>query len=298
MRSPLRFLVLGTLILSAVGISHAYLSPGNPTGYINDFAQVITPDVKNTLEQELSLFEASTTNQITVVTVKTIGNDETIESYATKLFEEWKIGSKEKDNGILFLIAVNDHKARIEVGYGLEGALPDSIANSILQNDVLPLFKINKMNEGIVLGVRDIEKATKNEYKSTGKVKSSSLITFIQNNLIFIVGFFVVIFQIIFRVLGRSKSWWLGGVLGGVVGSIIGLVIGSIFIGIVLSISLIFIGFIIDYFASKGGQSRGGSGFGGGIPWIFGGNGGGSSGISFGGFSGGSSGGGGASGKW
>ncbi len=280
-----------SLLVSTV-FAHAYVSPGKPTGFVNDFANVLDSNSKIFLNQELQNFSASTTNEITVVTIPTFGTDETIETYSTKLFEEWKIGKDKKDNGILFLIAVNDHKARIEVGYGLEGALPDSVANRILQDDVFPSFKNNDYVSGIKNGVEKIIEATKGEYvASNNNVPNTASKVREYENVIKAV---VLLFFFLGGFLAQSKSWWQGGVFGGVVGLILGFIFASgLFIFIYIVIAVI-IGLIFDFIVSKigPGGTRGGfyGGFGAGG---FSGGGGG-----FGGFGGGRSGGGGASGGW
>jgi len=130
----------------------AYSSPGSPTGYVNDFAGILSSDTKKTLETKLSSLDASTSAQLSVVTIKSLDGD-TIENYAEKLFKEWGIGQKGKDNGVLLLVAVDDHKLRIEVGYGLEGALTDAESSNIIRNTITPEFKKGDYNKGITNGV-------------------------------------------------------------------------------------------------------------------------------------------------
>lgn len=281
----------------------AYDVPSAPTGYVNDYASILSGETRSMLESELMSFTASTSNEITIVTVPDLGGD-TIEHYATKLFESWKIGNVKKDNGVLFLISYGDHKARIEVGYGLEGALPDIIASAILQNDVLPEFKKNKYDMGVIQGVRDIEQATKGEYVADLRSKASGS-TFSFDTLFLFIIFGIQGLVFLSSVLARSKSWWLGGIVGGVIGgalTIFGVFGLALLSGGVVTVVFIILGLLFDYFISKtykGAVSSGTS-----IPWwVGGGRGGGfgrssSSSSSFGGFSGGASGGGGASGSW
>lgn len=280
---------------------YAYYSLPRATGYVNDFAQMLTPQTKQNLENKLSLFEASSTNEIAVVTIAKLNGD-TIENFAVKLFAEWKIGKEKQDNGILFLISRDDHKMRIEVGYGLEGALPDAKSSRILNQIVTPLFKEGKYDEGVSRAVDEIINATKDENYNISSVSSSKkgmsvdfwifIIIFLTQGLLFIVS-----------ILGRSKSWWLGGVFGGVLGGAFMFWFGWSFIfGGAVTVFLIFFGLLFDYFVSKTYQKSVASGAS--IPWWIGGARGGGfgsstgGGSSFGGFGGGSSGGGGASGSW
>src|SRR5690348_9508325 len=99
-------------------------SHSKPQGYVSDFAHVLSSDTRQALEAKLSNFERATTNEIAVVTVPSLEGD-TEEDYAVRLFKEWGIGKKGKDNGVLILIAPHERRARIEVGYGLEEVLPD-----------------------------------------------------------------------------------------------------------------------------------------------------------------------------
>ncbi len=278
-------LALSVFIFSAASAA-AYTSPGKPQGFVNDYAETISSSVQTELEQRLSAFSKETTIQIAVVTVPSLG-DETIEKYAVKLFEEWGIGGEAKDNGVLFLVAPNDRQVRIEVGYGLEGALTDAQSNGIIQKIIVPAFREGKMEEGIISGTQAIIDVVKSEadYSTDPEASpASGIIYFLQHY-----GF--VLFIIIASILGRTKSWWLGGVVGGVIGIIIGFIFGFFFTGILSIIGLTILGLIIDFLVSKGGGHGGGfwGGFGGGH---------GGSGGGFGGFGGGMSGGGGSSGRW
>jgi uncharacterized protein len=271
----------------------AYISPGSPTGYVNDFAGILNAEVKTTLESQLTQFTKDTSSEISVVTITNLGDD-TIENYANELFREWGIGTKEKNNGVLLLISKEDRELRIEVGYGLEGVLPDALANQIIRNDITPLFKQENYDDGVISGVQKIIDATKGEYVATPEKKKG-----ISGNVLEVLFFvFIFGFNILVSILAPSKSWWLGGVIGGVLGGIIGFIFWSIIGGAILGGVLLGLGLLIDYFVSKGydkhkNDPTNPGGFWGG----FGGRSGSGSG-GFGGFSGGSSGGGGASGGW
>ena len=288
------FFVIFTFSISSN--SFAFTAPGNPTGYVNDFASVLTTEQKNILENKLKVFNASTTNEIAVVTVKSLEGDY-IEHYAEQLFKAWQIGTAKNDNGVLLLVAVDDHTMRIEVGYGLEGALTDAVASSIIRNDLTPAFKQNDFFGGINKAVDSIIAVTKGEYTAPKEKKIQYTVSLLEN--LFVTG--IVAIQFLAAILGRSKSWWLGGVIGGVLGGAITSVGFSGLtptLGGILTIVLILLGLAFDYIVSStysNAISKGSS-----VPWWVGGRGfgGGSSGSSFGGFGGGSSGGGGASGRW
>lgn len=289
------FFVAGLLFLGSTAL--AYVSPGSPTGYVNDYARILTAEQKTTLEGQLREFDKTDSTQVSVVILQNLSGDY-IENFAEKLFKEWGIGNREKDNGVLLLVSLDDRKLRIEVGYGLEGALPDATASAIIRNDITPLFKEGKYYEGVYGGVGAIMKAVKGEY--VGVSQGGGLLRSISPDAAGILIFIGFIFlQWVIAILGRSKSWWLGGVLGGGIGAgavwfnLFGLTFpfGLAVIGVLASLGLIF-----DYIVSRGYSkaiARGSR-----APWWTGGGSSSGGGSSFGGFGGGSSGGGGASGDW
>ena len=128
-----------------------------PTGYVNDFAGILSPDTERRIEAELRQYKQKTSIEIAVVTVSSLGG-ETVEDYTIGLAKSWGVGKKGKDNGIVFLIAPNERKMRIEVGYGMEPDMPDSAAGRIIREGIAPLFKEGKMSDGIVAGVAEIMK--------------------------------------------------------------------------------------------------------------------------------------------
>lgn len=275
-----------------------YQNPGPPAGYVNDFAGMLTSDQRQSLETKISNFEQETSNELSVVTIPSLNGD-SIENFAVKLFEDWDMGKKGKDNGVLLLIARDDRQMRIEVGYGLEGALTDADSFWIIQKALRPAFQGGDYYGGINAGVNAIISIIKGEFRSD-RNQSAENITSAAGSYIF---FFLWLAWIFFvwtgSVLARSKSWWGGGVVGGVVALIIGISITwlSAFISALILIPL---GLWFDRFVSgrysfykETGQP---------LPWWIGGRSrgfrGGSGSGGFGGFGGGRSGGGGSSGGW
>ena len=172
--------------------------------------------------QKLINFEKETSNQLVVYMIPSL-NGESIEEVAIELAEENKIGQKGKDNGILLLIAMNDKKMRIEVGYGLEGALPDATALSIINNEIKPEFKKNEFFKGIDRGVDAIIAATKGEYTAKESDDDGSGIGLCFGMPVFvIIVFFVIFIMIIFsfiqRLFGCGKGWTSGGAHSGTSG--------------------------------------------------------------------------------
>ncbi len=162
------------LFLSLGSFCQAYSSPGSPTGFVNDYAGLLTPEQVTSLNSSLTNFSQETSNEISVVTINSL-EGETIETYANKLFSEWGIGNAKNDNGVLLLIAETDRRMRIEPGYGLEGALPDLVCNQIINNDLRPAFQAGNYYEGILAATEKIKAATKGEYVGSSSSSSKML---------------------------------------------------------------------------------------------------------------------------
>ena len=142
--------------------SLAELKLPEPKGFVNDFGGMLSPQIETELEARLQDFERETTNEIAVVTVPNLQGT-TVEDFAVRLFEKWKIGKKDKDNGILLLIAKAERKMRIEVGYGLEPSLTDAEAYGIIVNNLRPRFQEGNFDAGVKEAVEQIEKGISGE---------------------------------------------------------------------------------------------------------------------------------------
>jgi uncharacterized protein len=234
---------------------------------VNDFADVLTQDQTDALERKLVAYDDSTSNQIAVVILKTItdshGQEYPIEDVALKILRDWGVGNKKNNNGIVLLAAMQEHKLRIEVGYGLEGAIPDMTAKSIIENDIKPNFRSKDYYRGLDDAINSIMEAAKGEYKAPEGYGDRTNARGVN------IGKIIVGIIVLFLVLGmfgggnrgggymsrRGSGWLAPFILGNMLGR------------------------------GGGGWSGGGGG------WSGGGGG-------FGGFGGGSGGGGGASGGW
>ncbi|MGA1844277.1 MAG: TPM domain-containing protein [bacterium] len=134
-------------------------------GRVNDFADMLTSHEEIQMESLLEEYEKASSNQIVVVTMDTLGGN-ALEDYSIRIAEKWKIGQKGKDNGVIILIVKQERKVRIEVGYGLEGALPDGLCGSIARDTIAPFLKGGYNLFGIKNGLNAIIEATKDEYIS------------------------------------------------------------------------------------------------------------------------------------
>jgi uncharacterized protein len=163
---------LQALLFANNAFAQNIIAKPSPSTLVTDMAGVLSPEQKQALENKLVAIDDSSSNQIAVVILPTLDGYPK-EEYATKLFRDWGIGGK-KNNGILLLIAINDREIKIEVGYGLEGAIPDITAINIIDNYIKPAFKAGNYYEGIDQATDNIAKAAVGEYKEARPKKTRS----------------------------------------------------------------------------------------------------------------------------
>ncbi|MAC83105.1 MAG: hypothetical protein CL624_03120 [Arcobacter sp.] len=158
------------------------------TGQVVDRANLLTQSQKETLQSTLKAHEEETSNQIVLVTLNSLEGYE-IAEYSYQLGRYWQIGQKDKNNGVLLVISLNDKKLRIEVGYGLEGALTDKISHEIIEYTLKPKFRQNQYYQGIQEATNKIISAIKGEYIQNKKVENNS-----STSELFPIFFFMIIF--------------------------------------------------------------------------------------------------------
>ncbi len=144
----------------------------SPHGYINDFAGALDPATIAKLEALIKDLEAKTSTELAVVTVKTV-SPLPLKTYAVELFKRWGIGKKGKNNGVLFIVATQDRRVEIEVGYGLEGVLTDGKCGEILDRHVVPHFKQSHWSKGILEGAQAIAATISNDQRAPTASRSS-----------------------------------------------------------------------------------------------------------------------------
>lgn len=152
------------LVALAAGEVSALTVPPRTDRYVNDYAEIIAPADEQALESFLASLDRGTSNQIVVVTLASL-EGLTAEEVTLRFADAWKPGRADKDNGVVVGVYPNDREARIEVGYGLEGAIPDAVASSILRNDMIPAFRTGDWSTGIAAGVRSLAAAASGEYQ-------------------------------------------------------------------------------------------------------------------------------------
>jgi uncharacterized protein len=155
-----RFVLVGVFLALCQDLPDAAFP--RPSGHVNDFAAVLTADDRAYLENFLRTLERDTSAEVVVVTVTSL-DGLTIEEYAVRLFADGGIGDDTKDNGVLLLVAPSERRVRIEVGYGLEGSLPDGLAGDIIRTAILPEFKQGNLRRGIGRGLDRISRVVRGD---------------------------------------------------------------------------------------------------------------------------------------
>ncbi len=196
------------ILLSFFAIGQTIEPRPNPPQLVNDFAHVLSAGDKQQLETKLVQFDNETSNQLAVVIVNSL-NDYPLEDVSLKYLRDWGIGNKKTNNGALLFVAVQEHKVRIETGYGLEGALPDVTCKAIIDNDIVPQFKQGNYAGGISAATDNMMKATKGEYTAPpGYADRNNQSSGTGSWIVFI---FIIVFIIIFF---ASRGGGGGGGLG------------------------------------------------------------------------------------
>ena len=197
-------------------VSLAFDILDKPQNFVNDYTDTLSSEDRTSLENKVSNFEKQTSNEIAVVIIPSLDGD-TVENVAQNIFTKWGIGKKDKNNGVLLLIAMTERKTRIHTGYGVEGDLTD-LATSYIQSEIItPAFREGNYYTGIDRALDEMIDSLSGsnivpENYSTAK-KSGISFEF------FLFAFFVL--QWLVAILGRSKSWWGGGIVGAIIGGII-----------------------------------------------------------------------------
>ncbi len=142
----------------------------NPPRLVNDLAGVLSPDEAALLEQKAEAFEDSTSNEVAIVTLRSIGSYE-VSDYATRLGNRWGVGKSSKNNGVLILAAINEHRVNISVGKGLEGALTDLVSGRIIREEMAPAFREGNYYRGFDKALDAVMAATRGEYTAEPKKK-------------------------------------------------------------------------------------------------------------------------------
>jgi len=208
--APLTFkeiflIVFVSLFLALPGSAAGPAVPPAPTRYVTDKAGVIAPDVTARLESRLADFERETSNQFLVYTQSTVPDGTTLEEYTVACAQAWKAGQPQRKNGMILFVFPGSRKARLEVGYGLEGAMPDALARRVLDEQVIPRFRTGDYSGGISAGVAAAIAATRGEYKGTGRTRGQRSEPFLPVPLLLGI-IFLFFFGIVPTIFGRGRG--------------------------------------------------------------------------------------------
>jgi uncharacterized protein len=157
------------IILFAIGANAAEVIPPKPARYFNDYAGVVSKETGYRFNEQLAQFERDTSDQVVVAVFPKMQSESDIADYTQRVAQAWGVGQKEQRNGVVLFVFIEDRKIFIQVGYGLEGALPDATAFDITERHIKPLFRAGNYEAGLATGIDLICKAIRGEYKGSGK---------------------------------------------------------------------------------------------------------------------------------
>jgi uncharacterized protein len=211
-RSPA--IAVAFAILVAINSHAAEVIPPKPDHYFNDYAGVVSKEAAHRFNEQLAQFERETSDQVVVAVFPKMQSDSDIADYTQRVAQAWGVGQKERRNGVVLFVFIQERKLFIQVGYGLEGALPDITAFDITEFKIKPRFRNGDYEGGLAAGIDSISKAVRGEYKGSGKTVAeqrrgggaSGFLPF----LIFVI-VLIIISRVIRRLGGYSYSSRRGG---------------------------------------------------------------------------------------
>jgi uncharacterized protein len=221
--------LLVALLGTGLTLRAAERIPSAPAQYFNDYAGVVSPGIVTELNAKLEQFERTSSNQLLVAIYPKMESDSSVEDYTVRVAQSWLVGQKKKDNGAVLFAFMQEHQLYIQVGYGLEGALPDATAKRIIENEIVPRFRQHDIDGGMRAAVAALIAATKGEYQGTNQTQGNSQTQGSSTGFNIIV---LIVFLILFAALSRRRNrgtyvlggprsggWWMGPPGGGGGGS-------------------------------------------------------------------------------
>jgi uncharacterized protein len=199
-------LVAALALVLAISARAAEVIPPKPDRYFNDYAGVVSKEASLRFNEQLAQFERETSDQVVVAVFPKMQSESDIADYTQRVAQAWDVGQKERRNGVVLFVFIQDRKMFIQVGYGLEGALPDATAFDITERHIKPLFRTGNYQAGLASGIDLICKAIRGEYKGSGKtVAEQNRGSGLSGFLPFII--FVIVLVIISRVIRRLGGY-------------------------------------------------------------------------------------------
>ena len=208
-------LFLLALTLLAISAKAAEVIPPTPGAYFNDYAGVVSKEAASRFNEQLAQFERETSDQVVVAVFPKMQSDSDIADYTQRLAQAWGVGQKERRNGVVLFVFIQDRKMFIQVGYGLEGVLPDATAFDITERHIKPLFRTGNYEAGLATGIDLICKAIRGEYKGSGKTvaERQGVGDVVSGVLPFIV--FIIVLMLLSRVMRKAGGYGYSSGRGG-----------------------------------------------------------------------------------
>ena len=187
--------------------------PPRPAAYFNDYAHVVSAGTAAQLNKTLEDFERQSSDQIVVAVFPKMQSDSSIEDYTVRVARSWQAGQTNKNNGAVLFIFVQDHKMFLQVGYGLEGVLPDALCKRIIDEQITPRFKAGDYDGGLTAGVQAVIAATKGEYKGTGRtVAEQRHVAYANHGGDVVLPIILVIIVVVIILSLRIRAYRYGGI--------------------------------------------------------------------------------------
>jgi uncharacterized protein len=212
--NAIHLVVVAIAILFAISANAAEVIPPKPAGYFNDYAGVVSKEAALRFNEQLAQFERETSNQVVVVVFPKMQSDSDVADYTQRVAQAWGVGQKDRRNGVVLFVFTGNRQMFIQVGYGLEGALPDITAFDITEYQIKPYFRVGDYENGLATGIDLICKAIRGEYKGSGKTVAERGRNIKAPSLLFFV-IFVVVLIVISRVMRRLGGYGYSSQRGG-----------------------------------------------------------------------------------
>jgi len=199
-----RPMVLCCLALGLIAYSDASPLPPAPADYVMDEAGALVTSQRTLLTHELRRFERETSNQLVVAVIPKVPDDYVMEDFTQRTAEAWGAGRKERDNGMVLFVFPESRQLRVEVGYGLEGAVPDALASRIINSEIVPSLRAGDMGGGIMRGADALMAAARGEYEGSGKTVAEE--NALQGDPAASLVFWIILIVILIIVIQRSHG--------------------------------------------------------------------------------------------
>ena len=209
-----QLIAVALLALIVQAVHAAEVMPPKPAAYFNDYAGVVSKDAGHRFNEQLAQFERETSDQVVVAVFPKMQSDSSIEDYTQRIAQAWGVGQKERRNGAVLFVFIQDRKMFIQVGYGLEGALPDITAFDITEYHIKPHFRNDDYEGGLATGIDLICKAILGDYKGSGKTVAEQRGKAGAPNFLFFI-IFVIVLIVISSVMRRLGGYGYSSGRGG-----------------------------------------------------------------------------------